>query len=108
MKDGGQYFDFKNNKEDQHFRDLDQYYGGALNYHLTYQNAVYSPTEKYSDEDFRDTMEGMEEPQQMAAVEDKINGPQMDPKRYQAYLADVKKRAQKEDYMKGRLFGKFK
>ena len=32
----------------------------------------------------------------------------MSPKRHQKYLEDVRKRAKKTDYMKGRLFGQFK
>ena len=110
IQDGGRYFDYENNQDDKHFKDLDQYYGGALNLNTNYQNAVYDPLQRddYTPAELNQALEEMKEPGQMQEVEDKIGGPRMSPKRYQAYLADLKEREEKEKYMKGRLFGKFK
>ena len=112
MKSAPQYFDFENNKDDQHYKDLDQYYGGALNYHFNYQNMTNNPEYQenvtFSDEEIQESMETMPDIQKMEEVEGKINGPRMNPKEYEKYLEDVRERAKTKDYMKGRLFGKFK
>ncbi len=116
LEDGSRYFDFQNNEADQDFKDLDQYYGSALNYHYSYQYAVHNPVHNnpedadsyYSPVDVINAMEEMPDIEKMKEVEDKINGPRMSPKRHQKYLEDVRKRAKKTDYMKGRLFGQFK
>lgn len=107
VNEGGQrYFDFENNKADKHFRELSEYYDYAGQVQMHHNNLVHNTLQRGT-KDYNRGME-MEAAQKVQELEKNVGGPQMSPKLYKRYLKDVQDREQTQDYMKGRLFGRFK
>ena len=104
-KGGERYFDFENNEDDKHFKELSNYYDYAGQVHMMHSNLAYNPM--YKNFDYVSTMES-EASQKVEELEKNVAGPQMSPKLYKRYLKDVQNRSRSQANMRGKLFGRFR
>ena len=84
---GKQYFD-PENKEDQHFLEMQPYYTGAGNIYNTYKGLTFGGNLLMSKQEFASTME--EQGPEALELEDKINGPHMNKEEHKRYLEERK------------------
>ena len=100
---GGRYFDFENNKEDQEYKQLAEYYRSVAQMMTDYK--AFKSMEKDTGSKDPGSFQGMDayvDPE----LEATIGGPSMDQKAKTNYKKDLKKRAKKGGFAH-RLFGKF-
>ena len=104
LKDGTRYFDMENNEDDKHFSDLTDFYFGTQTRQVRY--IMGSQYKHFTGEELAKYVNNPAS-DQADVVEGNIGGPQMSPKLYQRYLNNLYKQAQREPFMRGRLFGRF-
>ena len=107
---GGKYLDPEHNEEDQRFIDLSDYYNNTTVVLQQYKAIAHGGAQSGMEGVTPDMLlnETNKDLQEALEIEGRIKGPRMNQEQMNAYQKDLKKRAKKESYLKGRLFGRFK